>query len=312
MAKARDQVMLVACVVAALGLTVFAATRSQSGGSSGSGSAPTAQTTTTFGAPRPTSARPLLAAVTRTMVFKTAMVRVFESMGATQRPLDVSITGAVTFDGALGEFTYSIDGMGDFNARLVRPDVYVQPPAAETSQLAAGKSWLEVSLNQVNAASVGSDLRRISASSAMYTQYLSYLRYIDPHSVELLGPQLLAAVATTEYQATVDLATVAAKDPPDRPVIDQLEAQSHQTKMTVQVWVNSDRWVQQVGVTLPLSPGSVVTLPPPPAASTTLSPTAPSELQLSIYLSGFGTPVQVVAPPPGQVDHAAANFDQPL
>jgi hypothetical protein len=219
--------------------------------------------------------------------------------------------GAVTFDGSLGNFTFSIDGLGDFPVRLVRPNVYVRPPSPEISQLPPGKSWLAVNLDHFSEATVGSNLRQVSSAAAMCTQYLSYLDAVSPRSVEEVGPQVLEGVSTIEYQATLDLDRAADLDPAARAVTDRLEAQTRQSTMAVQVWVDTQGWVRQLTVTVPLPAGSVATVPPPSAA-TTLAATTPNELQVTIYLYDFGSPVDVSAPPAGQVDDTASQFAQAL
>jgi hypothetical protein len=311
MARARDRVTVVACVVAALGLTLFAYSRSQPASSTGAGPTPGAGTTTTFGPPRPTSDNNIRHAYARTLAAKSAQIRVFESMGPTLRPLDVSMLGGVTFDGSLGSFTFSIDGLGDFPVRLVRPSVYVQPPPSETSQLTARTSWLEVHLDQASEGTIGSNLRQVSASAVMFTQYLSYLDAVSPRSVDEVGPQSLDGVSTIEYQATVDLARAADLEPADTAAISNLEAQTHQSTMAAQIWVDSQGWIRQLTLTVPLPARSIITLPPPPAA-TTLAPSTPNELQVTIYLYDFGSRIDVSAPPAGQIDDTAAQFAQAL
>lgn len=312
MAKGRDRTFIaVACVVVALGLTVYGYAHAQNGGGSASPSAPT---TTTFGPPRHTSDKVVLDAWQRTTKAKTALARAYIALGPQLRPLDVSISGSMAFNGQLADFTYSIDGLGDFEVRLIKPDLYVEVPTTLANQLPPGKSWVGVTVGPASQAVIGANLSQVASVSAMCSQYLMFLGSISAGSVEELGPQTLQGLQTTEYQATVDLSRAAAREPRDRAVIDKIEAQTHDSTFPVQVWVDGQGQVSQLAVTMPLPPGSVSIPSSAPAATTSASSSPqPLSLQVTLYLYDFGVPVQVAAPPAAQVDKGgAARFAQPL
>jgi hypothetical protein len=112
--------------------------------------------------------------------------------------------------GQLGQFVFSVPGAGTLAMRVIGPNMYMQVPRGARAKLSDGKPWLELNVGDVVQARFGTSLSQLQNSSKMSTQYLAYLASVAPGGVVQVGPASIRGVATTEYEATIDLDRAAA------------------------------------------------------------------------------------------------------
>jgi hypothetical protein len=244
------------------------------------------------------TARLLRAAYTQTTDAKTAKVALSESVTQSTLPLQVSISGSGTVDFGTHncDLNFSSPQTGSFDTRFVSPTLYMQLPAADTSQLPAGKTWISINLDTLSEAKLGASLSQLTSSSQQSTQLLSYLQSVSSTGITTVGPATIKGVPTTEYKATVDLTKEAdQKSPAAQAAIKTLEAQLNATMMPVQVWLDAQGRVRQVSNQIQVSTNAQST------GSTTV-PAVSGSISTTVDYFGFGTPVTVQAPPTSQVD----------
>jgi hypothetical protein len=194
----------------------------------------------------------------------------------------VSILGNGQVDFATGaaQFNLSVPSAGTFTLRLLTPVMYLQFPSALDSALPAGKSWVSINLDTAGK----SGLSQLSDSAGIGTNSLSYLQGISAAGVTTVGPATIDGVQTTEYSATIDLSNAASqRDPQARAALEKLAAQVHLTSLPIQVWIDAQGQVRQISVQESLVVGG-----------------SNFGVDATIGFKGFGSPIDVVAPPADQ------------
>jgi hypothetical protein len=245
------------------------------------------------------TAKLVRAAYSQTVDARTAKVTLTETVTQSNSlPLQVTISGqgSLDFKSGNGVLNFSSPTAGSFSARLISPYVYIELPAAEKSQLPAGKTWLSINANTVTQDKLGQSLAQLSSSSHDSTQLLSYLQSVSSTGTTTVGPATIKGVATTEYTATVDLTKVAdKKSPAQQAAIKSLEAQLNATTLPVQIWLDGQGRVRQVSEQIQVSTNAQ-------SNGGTTVPAASDSVSTTVDYYDFGAPVTVQAPPSSQVD----------
>jgi hypothetical protein len=246
-------------------------------------SASSTATTSSTGA----KANPVLDAYQATVAAKSADVTLDETVSGTSAgPISLTGTGEVDFASGASQFSLAIPSAGTVTLRVLTPDMYMRFPPALGSVLPAGKSWVSLNLDTIgkSASGSGSSLSQLSDSAGIGTNSLSYLKGVSATGVTTVGPATIDGVQTTEYSATIDLTKAASqRDAQVRTALENLEAQVHLSSVPIQVWIDAQGQVRQIAVQESLT-----------VAGSNYS------VHLTIGFSGFGAPVDVVAPPASQ------------
>jgi hypothetical protein len=246
--------------------------------------------------------RALLEAYDQTVGGKTANVALTETVsftpnGKATKQATVTATGSVDFTSGNGQFVFQSGQTGAFALRFISPELYIQPPASDSSQLPAGKSWASINLNTLSEAKLGASLAQLSEGSQEFTQTLSYLQAVSTTGITTVGPATIRGVATTEYKATIDLAKAdSLRSPQAQAALKSLESKVHTSTEPVQVWLDAQGRVNQMSYQVQASIDAGAS-----SGSGTTSPAADEYVTSTIDYFDFGAAVSVVAPPSGQV-----------
>lgn len=241
------------------------------------------------GSHRVTVDDPLANAYRATQASRSAKVKfdVSVTTAASSQGLVESGSGVFAWKPLAGALDITVDAAGQkltLPARVVGTSVYVQLPAGAAPQL-GGKTWL------------GLDLSGLVTSSSFAgmdpSQELSLLE-AKAQSVTKVGTETVDGTATTHYRAVVDLTKTANLGPEGRQMVQQL-AGAGATTMPTDVWIDSAGRPAQLEIT--------ITLPRAPASVSGAAAAAfPETTHMKMDFSDWGIPVQVTAPPAGQVD----------
>ncbi|HEY1741327.1 MAG TPA: hypothetical protein VGI86_21620 [Acidimicrobiia bacterium] len=245
---------------------------------------------------------------------KTARTAMTISVTSPELPHAVALdmNGALAFDGSRADFTMNLGSLlpqagtdASVEVRLLDGVMYMNMapfvgalskelgPAA--SQMLGNVKWLKLDTG---------DLGAQGGSPAQYTQYLEYLRAVSKGDVTTVGPETVRGVATTHYRATLDPAKVVAADrqrlaklsPALRPLMEKAldaMANSH-TPFVADVWIDGHDMVRRLAMAVPSLTVS----------AGTKSVTESVSVRVDLY--DFGTPVNVQAPPPSEVQDFSA------
>lgn len=255
--------------------------------------------------PPPQSAkapRVLLAAYDQTVGGKTANVALTETVSVTPndkatKQTTVTASGSVDFGSGNGQFVFQSGQTGAFAIRFISPVLYIQPPAADSAELPAGKTWGSINLNTVAEAKLGASLAQLSEGSQEFARTLSYLQAVSTSGITTVGPATIRGVPTTEYKATIDLAKAASlRSPQAQAALKSLESKVHTSTEPVQVWLDAQGRVNQISYQVQASIAAGAS-----SASGTTSPSADEYVTSTINYFDFGAAVSVLAPPGGQV-----------
>ena len=240
------------------------------------------------GDPTPLGGRPVLAAYTRTIAAGSARFGIDEVISTPDGQLSISGSGVADLKGQLGQFVFSVPGEGTVAMRFIGPDMYMQVPSAARAKLSNGKPWLELNVGDVVQAKFGASVSQLQSSSKMSTQYLAYLASVAPGGVVQVGPASIRGIATTEYEATIDLDRAAAHAKGGRAAVNALkrmEAVLGTSTLPIQVSLDGQGRVRQLSVEMQLPSGLGGSGP-----SATSSDVAMGSLQETIDYFGFGPP----------------------
>ena len=217
----------------------------------------------------PTGTSAVFAAAAATQAAKTADI----SVSATTAAGSLSAQGAADLTNGNATFTVTLPAsLGTTQVLSTGGTVYVQVPSALTS-FTGGKPWVSVSAAATSSGSpVGFDA----------TWLMDWLKSIAGPVTVVSTDQTVHGDATTEYSATIDLSKVAANAP------SELQPSTSQT-VPVHIWVDSANRLRELTASFDAT-GT-------PAASL-------GTADVTVELWGFGTPVQVNAPPADQVGDA--------
>ena len=244
------------------------------------------------------AAHAVLAAYTATTSTKTATFRLDATMqarSASGSSQSATITGSGQVDFATRAFTVSVNAPsgGTIKILLVNGIEYVQVPAAARSQIPGHKAWVSVNLNKVSQAKLGASFSQVAGvGNDNPTQALTQLLAVSS-GVSKAGSAIVAGVPTTEYQARVSLAKVAAKVQAKvgakaaQAVRQEIKALGTAT-VPVDVWIDARHLVRQIRYQTPI-----------PAASTG-GPSGSGKAVLTMTFTSFGAPVHLSRPSASQ------------
>jgi hypothetical protein len=153
-------------------------------------------------------------------------------------------------------------------------------------QLPKGRKWLELDAEKIGQ-SLGIDVSQLSQYNDP-TKMLDYLR--SSGKVEEVGDEDIRGVGTTHYRATVDIAKAAKSlggtGKASGAGLDQLVKFLGDSKVPVDVYIGDDKLVRRM--TMRLAPSGNA------AASG-------FEMNMTMDLYDYGTPVNISAPPKSEV-----------
>ncbi len=204
--------------------------------------------------------------------------------------------GAFDYAGRQGAFTMNVPQLGQTEAVSTGSTIYQKFPPHLAARL-GGKPWLKIDFNQLGQAA-GIDLNSLSqASSGDPTQALQFLRGAGADMVEV-GKEQVRGEAVTHYRGTVDMNKAAAAAPPEQQQTYRKLAQIYAQPLPVEAWIDGDGRLRKMTYAVDLAK---LNLPP----ETTQGEKPTGNLNFSIELFDFGTPVSVTVPPADQVSDYA-------
>lgn len=240
-------------------------------GSSGSGSA---------GAP----VQAVKAAYATTTGTQTAKLTMDQQFDVGKRAISIDARGKVDFAKQLMRLTVQDKGRNAVQLRKVGQSMYVQYPPQAPAKLPKGKTWVAIDLSKIGKKQYGATYSQMQPGLATNpTQPLSFLKGVsDAHKV---GPATVAGIRTTHYKVKVDLQRLSDRmDPADRRGLQTLKQRLGSDTLPLDLWLDGQGRVRKEQMHLQF------TTPAGTKAS----------IDTTIRLAGFGTPVQVDAPPQGK------------
>ncbi len=233
---------------------------------------------------------PVLAAYSSTVNAKTAKVTLHETVtSGTGQQSGINGSGVVDLRGKKAEFTFTAPQVGTIKELVISPELYLQLPASLRANIPGHKPWISLNVDKLVKTKLGASLSQLSSSSQASSQTLAYLESVS-NSVKRVGTPTLHGVATTEYDATIDLTkSVKSKSPQAKAAVSKLEHEIGRSTLPAQVWIDRQHRVRQVGYQLSLKSAGQV-----------------SHVKFTMGLSAYGVPVDVTAPPASQTYDATA------
>jgi hypothetical protein len=292
-ARGRRRVTVVTAVVGVAALLAAAAAVTVGGGSKGHGVVSTRSGTEI-----------LAAAAGTTEAAKTADVSVALELGSTP----VTVQGMADLTTGSADFTADLSGMiGQVEIRSVAGAVYVKVPSALVA-MAGGKPWVEADPSTLGALA-GGPLGAIPGATSPgnpfdVTAVLNWLRGVSGPITTVSTTETVHGDPTTHYRTTVDLAKAAAAAPAGARAKLEPAAQAAGQGLPVDLWVDASGRLRRFEASFDTS--KVISLPgeaPAPALGT---------VQVTVELWGFGTPVDVSAPPADQVGTLSGGLGRGL
>jgi len=216
--------------------------------------------------------------------------------GEGARPMALTMTGhgVVDFTGAASSATMEMFGMGSFEMRQIEDTVYMTMPEEFVAQMPDAEPWIKADLQEMYGQQPGAAPNRTQMGEAGDpTRQLEDLRGVSD-SVEKVGEEV-RGVRTTRYEAVVDLKKEAAgQSARVRDAQEQMVEQTGTSKLPVEVWIDEENRVRRYELEMNV-----------PVPESSASPNASGEdatvrTRMVAEYYGFGTPVEVQAPPPGQ------------
>jgi hypothetical protein len=229
------------------------------------------------------------AAYAKTTEGQTAKVRLELRTTGAGAPLAVSGDGVVDFDARTSELRLTIPTVGTTDLRSVGGVMYVRVPA-EFAAFTGGKPWVKVDASALGAAGLG------QLGTSGMTSPADLLAYLAGASdkVTKVGEETVAKTRTTRYRVEIDLRKAARDaDPAGREAVAQAEKAFGSRTVPADVWLDADGRLRKFELRQSVTP-------PASTSGTSASP-ATVELYAALTLPEFGVPVQVTAPPAGEV-----------
>jgi hypothetical protein len=173
-----------------------------------------------------------------------------------------------------------------------RATIYIASPLL-AGRLRGGARWVKLDVAR-SAAALGLNLQQLTAGQSNPAQFLEYLK-ATAGTTTAVGHDVIRGVPTTHYRGTIDLRKVAALLPSaDRAAanagLSQLLAQTGLRSIPFDVWVDAQRLVRRMQISLSLRPNGQ-----------TLA------FAIGVELFGFGPTAPVAAPAPAEVFDATGS-----
>jgi hypothetical protein len=290
-ARGRRRVTVVTALVGVAALVAAAAAVAVGGGTNRHGVVSTRS-----------GAQILTAAAGTTEAAKTADVSVVLGLGSTP----VTVQGMTDLTTGSADFTADLPGMiGQVEIRSVAGVVYVKVPSALIA-MAGGKPWVKADPSMVGALAggpIGAGPGAMSPANPFdVTTLLDWLRGVSGPITTVSTTETVRGDQTTHYRTTVDLAKAAAAAPAGARARLEPAAQAAGQGLPVDLWVDASGRLRRFEASFDTSkvsrsPGET----PGPAL-------ALGTVRVTVELWGFGTPVDVSAPPADQVGSLNAGL----
>jgi hypothetical protein len=164
--------------------------------------------------------------------------------------------------------------------------IYIASPLL-SSRLPGGARWIKLDVAK-SAAALGLNLQQLSAGQSNPAQFLEYLK-AAAGATTAVGHEVIRGVPTTRYRGTIDLRKVAALVAPGERAavssgLSQLVAKAGVSTIPVDVWVDAQRMVRRMRISLS-----------PSVNGRSLN------FALGVELFEFGPIAPVLAPAPSEV-----------
>jgi len=184
------------------------------------------------------------------------------------QPLTMSGQGFFNYSAQEGQLTLDMSGLpASATASLGSGPLHMEEIFKASSiyvgsslfagKLPGGARWLKLDIGRLTQA-VGLNLQQLAGQSNP-AQFLQYLR-ATAGTVTPVGSELVRGVPTTHYRATIDLERVADVMPSAersqlRAGISKLIAQTGTSKIPVDAWVDNQRLVRRIAMSLQMGSG---------------------------------------------------------
>jgi hypothetical protein len=278
----------------------------------GGSASPAGQSSPSSSASQANPATLLNAAYTTTTGTGTAKVALTGQIGTTvngkAENVPITANGVIDFAHKATDLNETMAGASKdlTETRYLNGMLYQRIPS-EATALAGGKQWIAVDLNQVASKQGNSGLSQLLASAPSDpSQLLMYLTAVEGQ-VKTVGQDTVDGAQTTHYDATIDLDKVATLDPGAASATKQLEQELGTNSLPVQLWVDQQNRLRKISLDENIAH--------PVPGSTTSGGTATTgtngqtvnigavHVAITITMSDYGTPVNIVAPPANQTDN---------
>jgi hypothetical protein len=197
----------------------------------------------------------------------------------------VRMSGNGVFDGTHGELDLAVNGL-ELDARYLSENgdvVMYMNMGALTAGLPNGKSWIRLDLEQVGNA-LGIDFSKLMGQGATQNPLQSLETIKDSGDFAEVGTEELNGAKTTHYHGTVDLLKAAKSRGLDPGAVQKLIDAGAPAEYPIDVWVDESGYIVQYRMAIDQKVKGV-----------------PSSTIMTMGMSDFGTPVDVTAPPAGDV-----------
>lgn len=244
-------------------------------------------------APDPGGAAVLAKAFKATTAAGTAKVAMHEQVQAAGRSISVVANGASNFTKHSAQMTMQLPQVGSLEFRVIGTTEYLKLPAAVGSKLGVTTPWVKIDATKVAGLNqMGSSFGGVSPQDP--SQVLGYLQAAS--AVTKVGSASVDGTPTTEYRVKVDVAKLADAEGASQQQLDQIRQTFGSGTLSIRVWIDKQHRIRQEQMALPISgqaPGGTA-----------------GRVSLTLNLSDFGAPVNVVAPPAGQTTDITAQLAQ--
>jgi hypothetical protein len=209
------------------------------------------------------------------------------------QPVAMSGQGFFNYASQEGELTLDMSGLpAEAAASLPSGSLHMEEIFKASSvyvgsslfagKLPGGARWVKIDLGRVTQA-LGLNMQQLAGQSNP-AQFLQYLR-ATTGTVTAGGSELVRGVPTTHYRATIDLERVADVAPSAErgqlhSAISKLIAQTGTSKIPVDAWVDTQRLVRRIAMSLQMGSGG-----------------GNPQLRVTVELFDFGATPPVSAPP---------------
>ncbi|WP_406182419.1 hypothetical protein [Streptomyces canus] len=228
--------------------------------------------------PQSSPAQVVQATNKKTTQAKTARIKLATTVAAGSDSETITGSGVLNLQDGTSRMRLGQGGQ-QLEQRIVNRVLYQKPPAA-SGQLPEGKSWMKVDLQRLNRSQgTGGPAMSDPANSFAYTKSLS------EKDVRKVGEETVNGVSTTHYRVDLDLSKLAEGD----------SAQERKLRAQLGDDVPVDLWIDEDGLTRRQQ--IRMTVKDTAQTGGTDASARPAQAKVVMDFSGFGTEVDVAAPP---------------
>ncbi len=170
--------------------------------------------------------------------------------------------------------------------RVVDEVLYQKPPKEAAAQLPAGKTWMRIDVGKLGAAGGG--------QLGDPADTLAFTKGVSGDGVKKLGREKVGGAATTHYRVTLDVEKLAKGDAQQEKELREQLGED----VPVDMWTDDDGVMRRMATQL--------TIDPPKEADAG----GKAKVKTTIELSGFGTEVDVEAPPAAKTEDVTKKVAQ--